>query len=840
MNNFQNKLQELLEVSENQNLNMLCRTYLSIFEKQNFKDVDELISDFVAESTKLDLDTNLKSKILADFKVFALKDLGIRESYDTIMEDCELVSETVYKERMRFVKNLFESNDDYIVIQKVLETYKTFPKDLVIDEQIQKLEESLTKFQDDIQVLNFITLLESSKDFPQTKKSCIASLKNYLANPNGATRIEVLENLKTLGYKPEVKDFQNYLSALNFADDSYNHSTHYNGSLSTGRIMDSYMSKWHGAKTKAGISGIVYESLSEIEEMSKSIPNRFVGKLLVEKLENERLNSVDKKIFTQIKEDMGMIDMGVYECLNRISRTPIGSIPDFKVFKQRINEQQDSNVPDFKLIDEVYNKISAYSYDTIVLDEMKKLSENFNKFEEKINLTKIIEYVTANPRNGLYENLKNDLISYSENPSKLLKNHIIEQHSKIAFEVPIKEFLNYFKQNTINEGSSQIVNSNVKDFNISKVYSFYELIEEGECFRINGKNIIKRHNDLKIVSDKKASSKVVELSNIFENLRMSIISENKITGFINNRKFDIVVNENENGEPVKELYVDDKKIQNVSEAHFLNVYTVAMGGNINAVKDLFKIFENIESFVEVDFAQKIAYKKNPSISAYFMNCNENFYVNLVNENLKYSKFIKTSKISTLRNALYEYMEFDISESFQELMSKEKHELYILKENAQNNFNKINSYEQKLQKLQNAIPSVQNQEIREQMYSLCESIEEEIEALKDEYRDSVEKIDDMEEVKGIFNVGSRVKCKETDKVGIVTSSTNSENCTVEFEDGTMENYLCTDLELVSSKEESGDIEEESDEEIEKSGSESDSIQYDANKKIGESFVNKKKV
>lgn len=844
MNNFKNKLQELLGISENQNLNVLCRTYLNIYENQNFKDIDKLISDFVAESTSIELEDNLKSKIIADFKVFALRDLGIRESYNTIMEDSEIVADLVYNERMKFVKNLFESNDDYIILEKVIETYKSFPEDLVIKEQVEKLEEAMVNYQDDIKVMNFLSLLESSKEYPATKNSCVKAIKNYLANPNGQTRIAVLESLRILGYKPEVKDFANYLNALNFTDDTYNHSTHVEGSLTTGRIMDNYMAKWHGAKTKAGISGIVHESLSEIQEMSKSIPNRFVGKLLTEKLQGLKLNSVEKEIYTQIQEDMQMIDMGVADTLNRISKTPIGLNPDFKMFKQRISEQQEANVPDYKLVDEVYNKISAFSYDSIVLDEMQKLSENFNKVEEKVNLERILEYIESNPRNGLYKNMQADLISYKEKPSKLLKNHILETHSKIAFEAPIRSFLDYFKQNTLTE-SNGIVNSNVNDFNISKVFSFYELTTEGENFRINGKNIIKRGDDITIVSDKKISPKVLELSSIFENLRMSVISENQITGFIDNRKFDIRVDENEDGSKyTKSLFIDGRKVDTVNEAHFLNLYTVAIGGNPNAIKALYKIYENIEnSFVEVDFAHKITYKKNPNISAYFMNCNENFYLNLVNDSVKYNKFVKTSKINTLRNTLYEYMEFDISESFKDLMSKENYMLHELQERAKTSYNKIQSYEQKLKKLHESLNSITNQEIKTEMYSLCESIEEEIETLKDEYRDSVEKIDDMTEIKGEFTVGSRVKCKETDKIGIVTSTVNSENCTVEFEDGSMENYLCSDLELIMNKEKSEETEETEE------GTEEGTFQYDANgtppaQQYGESVdtskYNKKKV
>lgn len=814
------KLRSFSNQTENDSLKNVCKIYAGILESKNYNDMSKVIEEFLTEALSIDMDEKENKKFVSEFKIFRLFDIGLSESYNNIIKNSKNLKDPVYKEKLKIAKDLIDNNEDYKIVEKVVNIFKKLPSNDNIMKEIEVIEEGLTQFQDDIRVLNMIEYLKDSKkskQYPKTVKECASCLEDYLADPNAYSRFKCLECLRELNWDPKIKEFSEYLTTLNFADDTYNHSVPVPGSLSTGRVYSGgYLEKWNNGESKNGLGKIVIESIESAQEIAKDSNDRIALKLLVQNLSNKKLNKIERRVFESIKKDYSIYDLGIQEILNDIkeSKSPVANTREFKSLLNLISESLSNGLPDYKIANQIYSELNKFSFDPVVSKSITTLEENYKESEELILIESIIEYIDNNPRLGVFNTLKNDLKEYKNNPTKMKKSMIVEKYSKLSFDSYFNNFLNQFSNTKTN-----ILNSDPKEFKISKVNGLIESVGNKDYFFLNNRCLVKEGNNISVASKNEIPDRLAILQSLYEQLNFRVVNDWTIQGFLGKNKVDIVFEEDGS----RKLNINDKLIE--SKSNDVIRYGIAQTADSKSVEALFDLYENLDNFVELDFIERIGYIKESKVYADVFTLGNTFYVNLVNENINMNKIVKTKKPSTLRNYLFEFMEFDISESIKDRLQIESSKVEELKKQANLKMKEIKTFENKIDKMLVLKKEKLNEEQQKLFNEILEELRNEILNKKEEYKKIIDdlseaedenndeskddkekeskeeskeekpkeedKKEDKKDDKPPFEIGDTVRHKPSDRKGKVTACANKLTCTVKFEDNKIETVKIED-------------------------------------------------
>lgn len=743
---YQDKLQKIQGENISESFKMICKTYQRMLERKNYSDFSKLISEFksdiISESLE-DSDLNLFHKYFSELRVY---DMGVNESLSKILDDSQPVFDEDVRSIVEKLQSSVKDKPDYMVIEKVIRSLKSLPNDEVIKESIELLENNLQANQDDVRVLNMIEYLENNTDKNKGTSiynKCIESLKVYNSQPNTPNRINAQECLKNLGYDSIVKEFLNYLTTLTLSADDYNHNTHIDGSLAQGRVMSGgYLEKYHTGEESVGLGKIVIESLEDAMSIANDVPKRTVYRLLIERLNNAKkdLNDADLKVLEKIQRDAVVYNLGIVESLETIKHKSVfGQTPAFKDVEKFVNENINAGKTDMEFINQYYNMLSKFDYDKVVESECKKLKDIYAKYNDIILVHEALNYIKHNNKLNLNSKLEEDLKDYLESPSNYKRKSIVENNKETTLDGNLLNFLNSF--NTI-QNTNGIVNSNPKDFSIENVYGFIQTnLSEGklnEYMIIDNRYYHKVGNDLKVVKESKMPNKILELNYIFNSYNFELVNESTFRGFSGTDKIEIKINE----AGIPNLYINNEMLKSNIEQDVLEYVAKNMKSNIN-FKSLFHLVENIDTFVKFDFANIVRYKRDPKIYFNLMKIDESFYINYINEHIELNKYAKTNKFTTLRNQLYEFMEFDITQSFLPQIINETNDINELKEKARIKNNEINECVNKLQHLEMDVENIKDELMKTDAYSIIEGFKDELQKDKDEYRRLIEQISDME-------------------------------------------------------------------------------------------------
>lgn len=715
-----------------------CSIYESFIKTNNYKDIDSLVENFLTTINNTVESEKIKNSIFKHFKHVHLSDLGLNESYAKVKMNFTQGNDPLYKSKLNRIEKLLEHKEDYSNIDIVIDIYKSLPAEKVILEELQTLESTKDKFKEDIEVINMVEYLQSSNEaskYKTTYKKCANSLKEYLEDPNTQNRLNSLECLREISYDSKVSEFLNYFSSLNFSDDTYSSNRDFTGSMASSRVYDGgFMEKWITGKESAGLGNVVAEAFSEAEILSKSINERTVIKLLIERLNSiEKLNMVEKKVFEKLKASYQTIDLGLADTIKELRESAVVSQTDrFKQIDNYIMSKIDSGIADRKIVNEAFNNLSQLKFDSSVAKALINIQNNFEKVKSRILVEEALDYIDQNNTLGLFNSFKNELLEYLEFNSEKKKHSILENFKNTLVDRNLQNFLTAWSgiQHT------GIVNSNPKDFNVKNVYSIYESVNGKDHFSVNGNYIIKDGKNLKVVSESEISEKVKKYSNLLKEFRFNVSDPNSITGYIFDDRLEIKFNSVTNE---ASLFINGHKFEKDNlEALKLVTNSQGFAESFNKVMDL---YENIGLLTNMDFVKDIEYKNNPKIKATLFNIDETYTINFINETQGINKFSKTSRYSTLQNCLLEYMDFDISSSFVNELKIERSRIDNLKAEARKKHEEILQAEDKLEELKNVIYSTP--EFKERGDKIVESFSIKLENLKRNYRKDLDVLKDLE-------------------------------------------------------------------------------------------------
>lgn len=156
-------------------------------------------------------------------------------------------------------------------------------------------------------------------------------------------------------------------------------------------------------------------------------------------------------------------------------------------------------------------------------------------------------------------------------------------------------------------------------------------------------------------------AKLVQLSKNFtptaEGLRLSE----------NNCNIDLVINEDDKG---TEIYVDGELVKESQLAAKLMANGKFRHGQYDIIKVLEHALNKIDSIYELDFVETIKSNVYEGVEVNVMKSGTNVYINKINPSMNENTLIKTETASDAVNLVQEFVDYDITNSVQDLLEGE--------------------------------------------------------------------------------------------------------------------------------------------------------------------------
>lgn len=391
--------------------------------------------------------------------------------------------------------------------------------------------------------------------------------------------------------------------------------------------------------------------------------------------------------------------------------------------------------PEWLIYEEVTASLKPFDFDPNVKAVIEKIENNVLKFSEDIKIHRAIYEAKTARQNFILPSLQKEIDGYLQTKSPSARSILVEKLNKFLFDPIIKKLYNIIVENA--QGFEIKATSN--DAFIRKVYSPVIVTENAEIFVVHGKVFKKVVDEISTISEEELAALPAGFVQVakFINQPNVEISESGMKIFSRDKKVEIF--ENESGVAIK---VNEAT---VSSANFDKIYLNSGIFNVQEIavlRDVKTILENWETICEVDCVKSIFSKAYPNRRADVFRCGDKTHINTVDVLMKEDIFYPNCTAHQSRNKVLEFVNYDLTLTFKDLMTPEETKISTLQENKNEYLKAIEYLETRKNLLESQDPEIRNTpEIKE----LVEAISEEITSLKKEYFDNQTQINTITKV-----------------------------------------------------------------------------------------------
>ena len=435
--------------------------------------------------------------------------------------------------------------------------------------------------------------------------------------------------------------------------------------------------------------------------------------------------------------------------------------------------------------------LNEYSFIPIVENELNKINEIFNKYQEDIILKDVLYRLETSRNNKFYQEISEKIGNYLIDKKPANREKLIEDLSYYKYE----PLINYLIENLNQFKSDKYLNiktTNKNDVLVERIYSFIHINNEEKpnkyYFKNNGQYFKVVNEKIEVCTDEE----VITLPETFKQINDYIhlnpniyISENKATIYLSETKMVFEINSNHK----KQMYIDDKLVE---DNNWVSLIQSTVNRNRNSeINTIKKIWENFETLVEIDFAKNIKSKLHPGVVSSIYKMDENFYIHLINPMMNKNEFLTEANALQTKNTILEFLNIDITESLYEFFEGTVFEIGKLKSKQQEINESIlylNSQLNKIDKEKNNILLENNEDIKK----LRESINDEIGNLKAKYNSiqteidslsTIQEKDDIDDGVKDVEVNDTVRIKDSGIIGkIIDTNTTTKSVIVLTDEG----------------------------------------------------------
>jgi hypothetical protein len=400
--------------------------------------------------------------------------------------------------------------------------------------------------------------------------------------------------------------------------------------------------------------------------------------------------------------------------------------------------------PEWAIYEKFVDSLKPFDFDPDVKDVIQKIHTNASKYSQDIKIYRAVHEAKVTKANYLVSTVQPEIDSYLATRTASTRSILLEKLNKYIFDPTIKKLYNTI----VETANSFEIKASSNDAIIKRVYSPVLVTNENETFVVHGKVFEKIGDQVRPLEESKIAylpKDFLELAN-FINQQNVEISENMIKVFSREKK--ITVNEEYDGS--LKISINEKK---VSPAEFNSIYLASGVFNqseIAILRAVNSIVENWSSIMEIDFAKSIYSKAYPNRRADIFLCGEKLHINtvdfLMNENL----FHPNCTAHQSRNHILEFVNYDLTLTFESLMTPEKKEIAALESKKAEYLEAIDYLNSKKKLLESQGDAVRN---TPEIKGLLTALEEEIVFLKKNYSNAQSRMGSLVQV--TEGVGTRV-------------------------------------------------------------------------------------
>ncbi len=459
--------------------------------------------------------------------------------------------------------------------------------------------------------------------------------------------------------------------------------------------------------------------ISSLKEINEAVN-------LINEAVHQIKNLDDSEKATDKNEDLSekLDNLGVKTALSAIGKSvkksEIASHPAFSYMFEKLVSS--SNAPEWMIIENVIASLTPFNWVPLVAECIKNLKENADKYREEITIYKIKEGFKAPSSSYLYSVISEGLETYLHERNSSDRVRVMEAASKYLFDPNMKALYNFLAETE----NSFNISATDNTCTASRVYSPVLITEACEFFVAGSKVYKKFENTISVANENEVAALPESFQAVAQILEWSNVAVNE--GQIKIYSGDKIIEISE-GETQPAIKINNKPVA-LDQIHtvYLNsgIFRVEERNNINAV---YILVENWDSILEMDFAKVIRSQAdtNKQVTLFFLG--ENIYINKVNRLMNEDFFYSKCTAIQANNLLVEFMKFDASSAFSELMNEEEKQLKkssALKSEYAQAIDHLTNQKTMLESVSSEAKN--SSEVKE----LIQAIDEEIDLLKKEY------------------------------------------------------------------------------------------------------------
>lgn len=550
----------------------------------------------------------------------------------------------------------------------------------------------------------------------------------------------------------------------------------------------------------------VAESMSNWEGLnasSNTVASSYLNGSTAQMIKESKNSGISPKS----KENV-VFSFGLVNTIAALKNSTFNDLPAGKILLEKYEYLLiNKGISEAFIIEDLIGDLKSFSWENAVTPVLENVSNIFDNRRREIEVLKTYESIKNAPGRELFSDatiqMKTWLLSDTRSTDSLV--HGIK---RFGFNPMVRNLIGFLSiHESKNSGKFNIGFDN-ENCEVLSVYSPIHVNENETMFFASEKFLKINEADGSLVECQEVPEELQNKAGMIVDRDVKI-ENNKISLKLGNSKLDVVFE----GE-TKTLYFDSKKINesDLPVAVSITTNNLLESSNNKISKALF-VAKTAEEIVDLDFGKKIRSKVYEGVEANIFKIKDKIYVQTVNPAMKLNKIYEANATQAI-NILKDFIKFDISESLTEFLQGEEAVLSVMKNDKKETLKNIELLENELRKIETI--KTQNSLIarEKELIELQESIETEIQVLKDKwnqinleisrFENKAKQVPSINEELGYpINTDIRIKRNGT-KGKVIGVDGSSKTYTILFKEGKTGEYFFSDVENLSDEVDNYDI------------------------------------
>jgi hypothetical protein len=400
-----------------------------------------------------------------------------------------------------------------------------------------------------------------------------------------------------------------------------------------------------------------YVGINESNVKNYSFIEQGISNALCEKIGNTEDRKANIFIDTE-KRLKTLHNLGVKEAITALTEDAAYKQPNVYYNAQKLIEML--NKPEWQTCNAALAILENYTWCPAVSYYVNILKENVQIHSEDINIFNSIASF-KNSNTYILNNVSTHIDTYMQERTISNKKKLVESLAPFGFDKNVMQLLESI--NSSNDSSFNIKNDTRVGV-IKANYSPMFIRGDQEYFVVQEKLYVRNGDNITLGTVSEAKELGYGFFNIAKTLMdpKTKIEWNSVTIYNENKKINI------SGEHIPVLKINEK----VTRVEDLYKHFMISSSSNPIAESVVLIMENWDRIVELDFVKTIySQVNNDRVDAFKLG--ESIHINIIDTIKGTEQFIQNYNSVQARNAIMERVQYDITESFIDLLSKEEFE-----------------------------------------------------------------------------------------------------------------------------------------------------------------------